>query len=410
MKTIFTHVDKNGNLILPSELARELGFEPGSRVKLSINSNNIILHRPVSKIARVYIEPTTRCNLKCKTCMRNVWDEPIGDMNEDTFNRILQSLSSMPDLPVVFFGGFGEPFANQKIFDMIKSVKRLGAPVEIITNGILLDSKCSEELIEIGLDMLWVSIDGASPECYGELRPQGSFVNVVENLKALKKMKIKKGAKLPRLGISFVVTKQNVKEFPDLIKLGYQLGAQKYLVTNVYPHTPELLDEILYMRSIGEPLESQAIITLPRIDLKEETISILETSIRGHYGAQLEGLELLFSPETCPFIVKGSIAIRWDGKVSPCLPLLHTHVSYLGERLRVNNSYFVGSILEHSLLELWSKEEYSQLRMRLEEFDFSPCTTCNSCEMANSNEQDCFGNIIPACGGCLWAQGFIQCP
>lgn len=410
MKTTLTHIDKDGNLVIPTELAKELGLEPGSRVKLSISSDHIVLHRPVTKIARLYIEPTTRCNLKCKTCMRNVWDEPIGDMDKNTFKCILQSLQALPDLPLVFFGGFGEPFVHPEIIDMIKSVKMLGAPVEIITNGILLDEKCSEELINIGLDMLWVSIDGASPECYGELRPQGSLVNVVENLKALKKFKIKKGSKLPRLGISFVATKHNVNEFPDVIKLGYQLGVQKYLVTNVYPHTPELLEEILYMRSIGEPLESLAKITLPRIDLKEDTSSILEASIRGYYGAQLEGLELLFPSETCPFVAKGSTAIRWDGRVSPCTPLLHKHVSYLGERLRVNNSYFVGSILEKPLNEIWSKEEYLQLRRRLEEFDFSPCAICNSCEMASSNEKDCFGNIIPACGGCLWAQGFIQCP
>jgi AbrB family looped-hinge helix DNA binding protein len=410
LKNIFTKIDKQGKLTIPPELRNEMGLEPGSRVKLSISSDHIILHRPVSKIARLYIEPTTRCNLRCKTCMRNVWDEPIGDMDGETFKCILQSLQAMPDLPVVFFGGFGEPFVHPEIIDMIKSVKRLGAPVEIITNGILVNEKCSEELIDIGLDMLWVSIDGASPECYGELRPQGSLADVIENLKTLKKIKLNRGSRIPRIGISFVVTKRNVKEFPDVIKLGYQIGVQKYLVTNVYPHTPELLDEILYMRSIGEPLESQARVILPRIDLKDETSSILEASIRGYYGAQLEGLELLFPSETCPFIAKGSIAVRWDGMVSPCLPLLHTHVSYLGERLRVNNAYSVGSILENPLHEIWSKEEYSQLRMRLEEFDFSPCATCNSCEMASSNEQDCFGNIIPACGGCLWAQGFIQCP
>jgi hypothetical protein len=30
--------------------------------------------------------------------------------------------------------------------------------------------------------------------------------------------------------------------------------------------------------------------------------------------------------------------------------------------------------------------------------------------MADENLEDCFGSPTPACGGCLWAQGFIQCP
>jgi hypothetical protein len=50
------------------------------------------------------------------------------------------------------------------------------------------------------------------------------------------------------------------------------------------------------------------------------------------------------------------------------------------------------------------------LRERLLAFDFAPCTVCNSCDMADENLEDCFGSTAPACGGCLWAQGFIQCP
>jgi hypothetical protein len=30
--------------------------------------------------------------------------------------------------------------------------------------------------------------------------------------------------------------------------------------------------------------------------------------------------------------------------------------------------------------------------------------------MTESNQEDCFGNTFPTCGGCLWAQGFIRCP
>jgi len=30
--------------------------------------------------------------------------------------------------------------------------------------------------------------------------------------------------------------------------------------------------------------------------------------------------------------------------------------------------------------------------------------------MADMNEEDCFANPFPTCGGCLWAMGVIQCP
>jgi MoaA/NifB/PqqE/SkfB family radical SAM enzyme len=124
----------------------------------------------------------------------------------------------------------------------------------------------------------------------------------------------------------------------------------------------------------------------------------------------VDDLELLWPTDTCPFVLRGSACIRWDGAVSPCLPLLHRHTSYLGRRLRTHHAYTVGSLRERGLLDLWTSPEYLALRRRLEEFDFSPCTACNSCELADDNQEDCFGNGAPTCGGCLWAQGFIRCP
>jgi MoaA/NifB/PqqE/SkfB family radical SAM enzyme len=113
---------------------------------------------------------------------------------------------------------------------------------------------------------------------------------------------------------------------------------------------------------------------------------------------------------SCPFVERGSVSVRWDGEVSPCLPLLHTHLGYLDFRSRTSLAHSVGNVNERSLLELWGDPRYVALRERLQAFDFAPCTVCNSCDMADENLEDCFGNTIPACGGCLWAQGFIQCP
>jgi len=70
----------------------------------------------------------------------------------------------------------------------------------------------------------------------------------------------------------------------------------------------------------------------------------------------------------------------------------------------------VGSVIECDLIELWNDPEYVAFRERVQLFDFSPCTFCGGCEMAESNEEDCFGNPFPTCGGCLWAQGVIRCP
>lgn len=78
---------------------------------------------------------------------------------------------------------------------------------------------------------------------------------------------------------------------------------------------------------------------------------------------------------TCPFIEKSSLSVRWDGVVSPCLALLHTHVSYLDNHVRASQAFALGSLPERALVELWHDPTYTALRERLLQFDFLPAFT-----------------------------------
>jgi MoaA/NifB/PqqE/SkfB family radical SAM enzyme len=149
---------------------------------------------------------------------------------------------------------------------------------------------------------------------------------------------------------------------------------------------------------------------MPLMDTQPETVKALAEILRDLYRLELTGSPLNRNMNQCPFVERGSLSIRWDGKVSPCLPLLYTHQHFLDERERTSKEYFVGDINEKELLLIWNEGVYKELRQRLLDFDFSPCVFCNSCEMASENVEDCFGNIQPTCGGCLWAHGMIRCP
>src|SRR5512136_70435 len=231
----YAHVDAAGNVVIPAEVARALGIEPGSRVKLGRLPDRLVLQRPTNQLARIYVEPTTACNLQCRTCMRNVWDEPLGRMDGDTFGRVLEGIQALPEPPTVFFGGLGEPLLHPEFLDMVREVKRLDAPVEAITNGLLLDEARIEALIDVALDTLWVSIDGATPDCYADVRRDGDLPRVIANLERLRDLKIQKRVKRPLLGISFVAMRRNLAELPEVLRLEHGVGARKFLVSNVYP-------------------------------------------------------------------------------------------------------------------------------------------------------------------------------
>jgi MoaA/NifB/PqqE/SkfB family radical SAM enzyme len=413
-RSIRVRIDQHGRPVLPPELADRFGFVDGAMVRIEERRDAIAVGRSIARLARVYVEPTTLCNLVCRTCIRNVWDEPPGTMSAQTFARIMDGVRGVSPRPTIFFGGFGEPFAHPDLLAMLATAKSVGCPVELITNGTHLDEETARALIRIGLDRLWVSIDGATPESYADVRLWDALPQVIEDLTRLRELRMATRPTVPRLGIAFVAMKRNIADLPEVIRLGQRLGVDRFSVSNVLPHTPEMRDQALYARSIdsadGEPSPWSPEVSLPRMDGDESILTQLarvEAARPGRSGAGPRGDG---RADTCPFVQRGSVSVRWDGAISPCLPLLHTHRSYLDFRSRTNHAFAVANVNDRGLLEAWSDPAYVALRERLLAFDFAPCTICNSCDMADENQEDCFGSPTPTCGGCLWAQGFIQCP
>ena len=76
----------------------------------------------------------------------------------------------------------------------------------------------------------------------------------------------------------------------------------------------------------------------------------------------------------------------------------------------MSRAHLVGNVNHRDLLDIWHDPQYVAYRDHVQGFAFAPCTFCGGCEMLDGNEEDCVGNVFPACGGCLWAQGLIQCP
>lgn len=410
-------MDEHGRLVIPPEIAARFGIKPGIEIHLDEGSNEIRLLRPTTQLAKIYIEPTNLCNLDCVTCMRNVWGEPPGKMSDQAFERIFETLKGMSPLPTVFFGGYGEPLIHHRLVEWVERIKALGARVELITNGLLLTEERSLQFIRAGLDVLWVSLDGSSPESYADVRLGSSLSQVVENLKTLRRIRYKAtdiDNTKPNLGIAFVAMKDNIGELPKVLRLGISLGAKQFSISNVLAHTPELLEQVLYKRTVHNAATrlsaSIPLVNLPRMDWDSLTRDVLADIFARKYRLELAGYEINRAVDSCPFIEQGSTAIRWDGSVCPCLPLLHTNQNYFENRLRHSQSYKLGNVLERNLLDIWNDEEYSDLRERVQRFDFSPCTFCNGCRLSENNQEDCLGNTKLACGGCLWAQGVIRCP
>jgi tungsten cofactor oxidoreducase radical SAM maturase len=391
-------LDSKGGLVLPEELRRRYRLDSGEDFLLEKTESGLALHPLRPDVHKVYLEPTTRCNLHCRTCVRNVWEEPLADMSATTFERVLGGLRGLPHLREVVFGGYGEPFAHPRILDYLAASKDLDVKITVSTNGILLSEEQVRALVELGVDGVTVSLDGTDPETYADVRRGARLETVMENVETLTRVKADCGTSLPRLGIEFVALKENQAQIPDLPEVAQELGANRVLVTHVLPHTPEMAEEALYGRDPRPPLPAATGWAVKSSDWLLWGIVELP---RMNWGAE----------RRCRFIGSDALVVGWDGGVSPCYALSHSYPYTIFGRRKEVSRYTFGNVNEEDLAAIWTSEDYVRFRAEVRRFNFPSCVDCelrDTCDITESND-GCWG-WCPSCADCLWAQDIVRCP
>lgn len=319
-------------------------------------------------------------------------------MSGDVFERLLDDIQEFSKPPEVFFGGYGEPLSHPDIIDMIQRVKILGVRVGLVSNGTLLSPVLSQDLIQSGLDKLWISLDDIHQDSILEGQGTHTRQNVQKNLEEFLDLEhdLQVG---PEVGLVFVLTKSNASQAKDVVDMGIRLGVKSFFITNLEALSEEMADETPYQldqfRRPGSWRTAQS--------------NLIKEFQGADNGIVIEGS--LVNPTThCPFAEKGELVLRWDGEVSPCLPLLYDHSSFVGSWERHVDSYSIGNIQGKSIQVIWTDQKYIDLRERLLVENFSPCLSCRDCWLSEDNHLDCMGYEHPTCGGCLWAGGLITCP
>lgn len=373
------------------------------------------MHAP-DTLTKLYVEITTECNLDCQMCIRHGWHEPLGTMPLAVFEDLMRQVRAFDPVPTIHLGGYGEPTFHTHFLDIVRAAKATGARVEMTTNGMLLNLATSEALIEAGMDRIVVSIDGASETCYEDIRTYGDLDFVINNIRTLQHAKVRMVGRhgKPQVGLAFVAMKRNIHELPALPMLATRIGASDISVSNVVPHTPEMEAEILYEKALNSCAYRASPwvvdVSLPKFDMNAQMLPIIGDMFHSSNSISLLDASLSARDNYCRFVQQGYSVIRWDGEVSPCLPLLHDHRIYLRHRSSDVSHQSYGSIKQTDLADIWHSEDYAAYRQKVRDFPFSPCTTCGGCDLFAENRFDCSDQSFPVCGRCLWAQGFVQCP
>ena len=168
-------------------------------------------------IRTLYIELTSKCNLRCRYCY-NQSGERTEYLDYEQLVSFLERIKPywVNEKKEVFLSG-GEPLLYKNYVNVIIETKKMGYDVYLVTNGCLLTFGIMKKIYPY-IKGVQISLDGCSPDIHDYFRGKGSFIKTVTNIKLFSdEMK-----KLIRTRIS--IGRTNYSSVPEYIEYCYSLG------------------------------------------------------------------------------------------------------------------------------------------------------------------------------------------
>lgn len=134
------------------------------------------------KLGIVVLEITNKCNLKCIHCSVN-YENLQDDLNLHEWIQILNKLKRFKPNKIVISGG--EPFLYNEFFDLLKHITKNFSNVGLTSNGTLINQDICQQIKNIGLNEIQISIDGTR-EIHNVIRGKGNYEKSIETIKLLK--------------------------------------------------------------------------------------------------------------------------------------------------------------------------------------------------------------------------------
>lgn len=274
----------------------------------------------------IEIETVNVCNARCPMCTIDDWERGAPSMKDDVFKKIADEvIENAHELNRVSLYRDGEPLIDKKLAQRCAVLKGGGVKnVSISTNVSLLTEDKSRDLLEAGLDTIIMSIDSLQKDVFEDIRVRLVFEEVLEN--ALKFIELRNKIRpQTRIWMRMIRQEGNKNEWPEY---------QKYWASKLSEQ------DRIYFHNIF------------------------------NWGGQLDGFTPItksFEPNLPCVALWSLLVIFANGDVPLC------NVDY-------NNKFPTGSVMTHSIKELWQSKimnERRRLHLNDQKSCISICENCN---------------------------------
>jgi putative metalloenzyme radical SAM/SPASM domain maturase len=419
--------------------------------------------------SKLFVEVTTRCNLRCSMCVKEAQGQRIieGDLSSETFARLAPAL---PRLNTLILNGIGEPLLHPQLERFIADAKRVMPASGLISfqsNGQLLDRKRAFSLAEAGIDRICISADAVSADIFGKLRSGGRPEKVVTAAAALHEAGASRGRPIS-LGIEFVAMRDNLHQLPEIVRWAARNRFSFVIVTHMVAYNADMAGSAAFVpiTDLSQQVhrESRERAAADGVDLnqirslfmhvgpgatadyrnaeyitkmiahaskqdvclnQERLLGWDETPIRQTREwfeaaaeiARQEGVDLRLPAvvptrkRRCDFVEEGSCFVSWDGDVHPCYSLWHRYSCHIGGHAKHVQPLSFGNLANQDVLTIWNGLVSRKFRGDVLKYDYPFCYDCNValCNYVDDEfDSDCYMSSVP-CGACLWPTGIFHC-
>jgi len=278
----------------------------------------------------VDVELTNHCNLSCIFCGQQTMKRPKGFMTRETFKKVVDECA-IHKTPIRFIR-WGEPFLHKNIIDFARYIKDNDLWLHITSNGLAIKDKDMESLVDLGVESLVFSFQGATKEQYEIMRNNKRYDELKENV--LRMVEIRGEKEKPFIHVSSTMTNETKDEVNEFMK--YWGGIVDSVGVGKTNLSYLSMNQIKSFENLG----------------KLELVKKQET-IKKEYRACTE--------------VYQKMGINWDGKVTACCADFDEYL-------------IVGDLADSAISDIWqNSEELKAIRLLLDKMKHWSLNLCSRC-------------------------------
>lgn len=310
---------------------------------------------PLEAPFSVQIDICSACNLQCNFCFHSdkaaidAANIKFGVMQWETYQKIIDDMKTSwgeQKIKKLRLFKIGEPLLNRNVCQMVKYAKEANVAecIEITTNGTLLNKEMSLDLIEAGLDILNISVNGINEQQYTDAcKCKIDFEEFRRNI------------------AFFYQNRKKCKLYLKYSDIGYSNEEKEIF----YSEFGEICDE-MFVETISSTLWQETNINEHICDLG-----------KGTYGQELK------QKQVCPFLFT-TMVINDRGIAHLCC-------------VDWKSAYVLGDLNKEHIADIWNGEklrEYQKQHLMMKKDEIIICRNCESLSANTVDNIDLYAEEI----------------